>query len=69
MCLYEAILAQRSRFSVVLACVLGHFLSLLGKITKILFSKLKKLEYKKWSRFCSKMKHEKVYLLTQTPYF
>ena len=38
MCLYGAILAKRSRFSVVLACVLGHFLSVLGKITYVKIS-------------------------------
>ena len=31
---------------------------------KILFSKLKKLEYKKWSRICSKMKHKIVDYVT-----
>ena len=32
---------------------------------KFLFSKLKKLQYKKWCQIRSKMKHEKVYLLNE----
>ena len=46
-----------------LDCVYSGLHSFLGKMVKILFSKLKKLEYKNWAQICSKVKHKKLYLV------
>ena len=51
------------KFAKVWPMFFGYVHSFLSKMVKILFSKLKKLEYKNWAQICSKVKHKKLYLV------